>query len=50
MSARWSRLVSPIACSGAMYVGVPSATPTVVSLLVPAALTALATPKSVTTA
>ena len=32
MSARWSRSVSPIACSGAMYVGVPSATPTVVSL------------------
>ncbi len=50
MSARASMSVSPIACSGAMYDGVPTAMPTVVSLSPPAAETALATPKSVTTA
>jgi hypothetical protein len=40
-----------MACSGAMYTGVPSATPTVVRFSRPvASLTALATPKSVTRA
>ena len=33
MSARWSTWGSAVACSGAMYTGVPSATPAVVMLL-----------------
>src|SRR5258706_9221593 len=51
MSARWSMFGSPAACSGAIYAGVPSATPTEVRPLWPFAwLTAFATPKSATTA
>jgi hypothetical protein len=51
MSARWSTLGSAAACSGAMYAGVPSATPSEVSDVCPVdSLSALATPKSVTTA
>src|SRR3990172_6607359 len=51
MSARWSTCGSADACSGAMYAGVPSATPIVVIVLRPvASLTARATPKSVTSA
>src|SRR3970040_1019661 len=51
MSARWSTCGSADVCSGAMYAGVPSATPIVVIVLRPvASLTARATPKSVTSA
>ena len=52
MSARLS-ILPPRACSGAMYAGVPSATPALVSDEVPllwASPSALATPKSITTA
>src|SRR6266516_2099916 len=53
MSARWSTLGSALACSGDMYAGVPSATPSDVmppcSALLDA-LNAFATPKSVTIA
>src|SRR5213080_153670 len=53
MSARWSTLGSALACSGDMYAGVPSATPSDVmppcSALLEA-LNAFATPKSVTIA
>ena len=42
---------SAVACSGAMYAGVPSATPAVVRTCLPvASLTAFATPKSMTNA
>ena len=50
-SARWSTCGSAAACSGAMYAGVPSATPSEVSVEPFAeSLTAFATPKSVTIA
>ena len=54
MSARWSVAGSPAACSGAMYIGVPTAVPSWVSVAPAgpwaAAAMALAMPKSVTTA
>src|SRR3989442_14207314 len=51
MSARWSVLGSAAACSGAMYAGVPSATPSEVSAVLPVdSATAFATPKSATSA
>src|SRR6266704_5539246 len=53
MSARWSTLGSALACSGDMYAGVPSATPSDVKPPCSAlleALNAFATPKSVTIA
>ena len=50
MSLRASTVASPVACSGLMYAGVPSATPVSVSVSPPAALTARATPKSATRA
>src|SRR5688572_24197513 len=50
-SARWSTCGSAEACSGAMYAGVPNATPSDVRPeALPDSLTALATPKSVTRA
>ena len=48
MSLRPSSSRSPIACSGDMYAGVPTATPVTVSRESPAAARAM--PKSVTTA
>src|SRR3954447_9084905 len=54
MSARWSTPASPVACSGAIYAGMPITVPTCVSVAsvasVRAALTAFAMPNSVTTA
>src|SRR2546428_11169938 len=53
MSARWSTLGSALACSGDMYAGVPSATPSDVRPPCSALLdarNAFATPKSVTIA
>ena len=40
--------LSPAACSGLMYVGVPIATPVPVRLPLPTSVSALAIPKSVT--
>ncbi len=49
-SARPSTSSSPAACSGLMYSGVPTAIPTAVTRIPPAALTAREMPKSATSA
>lgn len=43
-------IVSPAACSGLMYAGVPTIMPVCVSVSLAAKVTAFAIPKSITTA